>query len=155
MKSLLARAGPVRLVLLIALLALSASGPPASAAAQPAPDPAARVRVDSVEVNLTQTPRFTFAVQIPTLLRFEALEYNGQRLLHVWAYSRVDSLDARIRKATNYLTARPGIFTPLFETPGGTPIMGYVDRAQFSEQLQRALRDHTPESRLSYHRRLS
>jgi hypothetical protein len=130
----------------------------AFAPAQPLPDPApaARVHVDSIEVNITMHPAFQFVVAIPAVLRFEAGDAAGVRYLHIWAYSRVDSLDARIRKASNYLSARPGIFTPLIEPPNrGAPSLAYVDRLEFERAVQRALRDMNPERRLSYHRRLT
>jgi hypothetical protein len=133
-------------ILVIAAASLAAVPPPA--APQPAPDPAARIHVESVEVNLSVHPAFQFVVGIPTVLRFETFEANGQRLLHIWAYSRVDSLNARITRVTEYLDAKPGIFTPLFNPPNRQPIMGYVDRAAFGEALQRALRDLRPERRL-------
>lgn len=149
-------AGPVRLALLIAAIAVASPPPSANAAAQTvAPDPAAKIHVESVEVNLSQHPAFQFVVQIPTMLRFEAGDANGQRYLHIWAYSRVDSLETRIRKASLYLAAKPGIFTPLFETQYGTPIMGYVDRLQFGEAYRRALRDFNTGRTLSYNRRLT
>lgn len=135
-------AGPVRLGLLIAALALAV---PRVASPQPDPAPAvAKVRVDSTEINLSVHPSFTFAIGVPTVLHFEALAYNGQQLLHVWAISRVDSLQARITRATSYESERPGIFT-----------IGYVDRVEFEQAVQRALRDMNPERRLSYHRRLT
>jgi hypothetical protein len=102
-------------------------------AAQPQPDPAAKIRVESVEVNLTQHPAFQFVVAIPTVLRFEAGDAAGVRYLHIWAYSRVDSLDVRIRKATNYLDSHAGIFSPLTAPPNrmrladaGSPLRGYL-----------------------------
>jgi hypothetical protein len=80
----------------------------------------------------------------------------GQQLLHVWAISRVDSLQARITRATSYEAERPGIFTPLIEPPNhGAPIIGYVDRLEFERAVEQALRDFNPERRLSYHRRLT
>jgi hypothetical protein len=140
-------------VALIGAICMGAAVPRDAAVAQP--DPAANIHVESVEVNLTQHPAFQFIVAIPTALRFEAGEANGQRYLHIWAYSRVDSLDARIRRASQYLSARPGILTPLFETPRGTPIMGYVDRSEFEKAVKAALRPASSERRLSYNRRLT
>jgi hypothetical protein len=52
--------------------------------AQPQPDPAAKIRVESVEVNLTQHPAFQFVVAIPAVLRFEAGDAAGVRYLHIW-----------------------------------------------------------------------
>lgn len=150
----------LRSTLVVALIgAISmAAAAPRDALPQPLPDsaPAARVRVDSTEINLTVHPSFTFAIGIPTVLHFESFAYNGQQLLHVWAISRADSLQARITRATSYERERPGIFTPLIEPPNpGAPIIGYVDRIEFERAVQRALRDLNPERRLSYHRRLT
>jgi hypothetical protein len=139
-------AGPVRLVMLLAALA---AAPVGQAAAQP--DPAPRVHAESVEVNLTQHPTFQFVVQIPTALRFESLSSNGQLYLHIWAYSLVDSLQARITKAASYQAARPGIFTPLIDPPNRNSNLASLYRLRFEQ----ALRDLKPERRLSYHRRLS
>jgi hypothetical protein len=130
--------GPVRLLLLVA--ALSAL-PLARAAAQPDPTPAAKVHVESTAVNLTATPRFSFAVSIPTMLAFQTFDSVGHRFLEIYAISRVDSLDARIKRAASYLGSHQGIFTPLIEPPNrGMPIIGYVDRAEFERALRAALR---------------
>jgi hypothetical protein len=143
-------------VFLLAFLVVPLLTAFATAQPQPDPAPAANVHVDSIEINLTMHPAFQFVVAIPTVLRFEAGDAAGQRYLHIWAYSRVDSLNARIRKASNYLTSHAGIFTPLIESPNhGAPIIGYVDRLEFERAVQRALRDMNPERRLSYHRRLT
>src|SRR3954469_10227250 len=132
-------AGPVRLALLIAALAFASPAPHAAAAAQPTPDTAVRVRVDSADVNLTTTPSFTFAITIPTVMHFQTFDNSGQRYLRIFAIS-VDSLERRIHRAASYQESRPGIFTPLFETPRGTPLLGYVDRIEFERAVQRALR---------------
>jgi hypothetical protein len=92
--------GPVRLALLIAAVAIAAAAPPATAAQQPdsaAVAPAA-VHVDSVEINLAAQPRFTFAVNVPVVLRFEAVIFNGQPLLHIWAYTRTGQTPASIKR---------------------------------------------------------
>lgn len=148
MQRLTARAGPVRLAFLVAALAIAALPAP-TAVAQP--DPAAKLHVESTTVNLSEAPSFNFLVAIPTLLQFTAQERGGQRFLRILAISRIDSLDARITKASSYLSEHPGIFTPLFDPPSRLPSLGYVDRAQF----ERALRGFRPERRLSYHRRLT
>lgn len=144
------RTGGVAAIALILAALGAAAIPRAEAIAQP--DPAAKIHVESTQVNLTANPSFTFAIAIPSVLKFVAFEQGGQRYLHVWAYSTVDSLDVRIRRASQYLATKPGIFTPLFESPNrGDPILGYVDRLQF----ERALRDLLPARRLSYNRRLT
>lgn len=146
----------LRSTLVVALIGAISMAAAVPRDASPQPDPAAKIHVESVEVNLTQHPAFQFVVAIPTVLRFEAGDAAGVRLLHIWAYSRVDSLDVRIRKATSYLDDRAGIFTPLIEPPNlGAPIIGYVDRIEFERAVQRALRDLNPEHKLSYHRRLT
>jgi hypothetical protein len=97
--------GPVRLALLIAAVAIAAAVPQPAAPQQP-PDSAvaqtAAVHVDSVEINLAAQPRFTFAVNAPVVLRFEAVSFNGQQLLHIWAYTRTGQTPASIRRAAHY-----------------------------------------------------
>lgn len=124
------------LTLLLIGAICTAATVPRSVSPQPLPDPAARVQVESVEVNLTLHPAFQFVVNAPTSLRFEAGQVKGTRYLHIWAYSLVDSLDARIRKAARYQAMRPGIFSPLIEPPNRLA----------SDQ---SLRDRRPERRLN------
>lgn len=131
----------LRSTLVVALIGAICMAAAVPREASPQPDPAAKIHVESLEVNLTQHPAFQFVVAIPTALRFEAGEVNGQRYLHIWAYSKVDSLDARIRREALYLDNKPGILTPLFDPPNRTPIVGYVDRIEFEKAVQRALRE--------------
>lgn len=144
MTSIAARAGPVRLLFLVACLAI------ASPIAKAQPDSAptvAPLHVDSAEFNLSVAPRFQFAIVTPTLLRFSAFQVGGQVYLHVWAISRVDSLDARIRRAARYQALRPGIFTPLIEPPNR--------ELSITARFDQSLRNFKPERTLSYNRRLT
>lgn len=126
-----------RTLLSIAVLAaaFTAAVPRADAVAQPT----AVAHVETTYVNLTTTPAFTVAIEIPVLLRIRAVDRNGQPHLELLTMSTVDSLDARIRRADKYLSQAGGILTPLIEPPNrGTPIMGYVDRLHFERALRAA-----------------
>lgn len=138
--------GVFRLLLMFMVLFLFV--PLLSAFSQPDPAPAlGTLHIDSTEVNLSVQPRFQFAVVTPTLLRFSAFQVGDQVYLHVWAISRVDSLDARIRRAARYQALRPGIFTPLIEPPNR--------ELSSLTRFDQSLRNFRPERTLSYNRRLT
>jgi hypothetical protein len=126
----------------IALIAVAFTAtvvPRADATAQPEAAPTQVVHVESTYVNMSVSPSFTFAISLPTLLHFRAVDTNGQRLLEILAISRVDSLQARIRRAASYEAESPGIFTPLIQPPNrGDPILAYVGRADFERALRAA-----------------
>jgi hypothetical protein len=124
-------AGPVRLALLIAAIAVAIP----AAAQQPDPAPTAAVHVDSVEINLAAQPRFTFAVNAGVVLRFEAVSFNGQQLLHIWAYARTEQASSKI--------TRTSLNSAL------------IDEAEFQRAVTRALTSQHTERRLSYNRRLT
>lgn len=134
-------AGPVKLALLIAAIAVATPAPHASAAAQqPDPAPAADIQVDSVQVNLTEHPNFSFTVSGPAVLRFEAGTVQGIQYIHIWRYTRASSNLTRISRTAAYMSA---------------PTPGHIEALEFQRAIQRALRESKPERTLSYHRRLS
>jgi hypothetical protein len=144
----------LRSTLVVALIGAICMAAAVPREASPQPDPAAKVSVDSADVNLTATPSFTFAVTIPTVMHFETFDAGGARYMRIFAIS-VDSLAPRIHRAANYLDSKPGIFTPLFDPPNRTPIVGYVDRIEFEKAVKASLRPTSSERRLSYNRRLT
>lgn len=138
MRSLIA--GPVKLALLIAAIAAATPAPHASAAAQQ-PDPApAGIQVDSVQVNLTEHPNFSFTVSGPAVLRFEAGTVQGIQYIHIWRYTRASAIATRISRTAAYMSA---------------PAIGHIEALEFQRAVQRALRASNPERTLSYHRRLT
>jgi hypothetical protein len=70
----------LRSTLVVALIGAICMAAAVPREASPQPDPAAKVHVESLEVNLTLHPAFQFVVAIPTAMRFEAFEDNGRPL---------------------------------------------------------------------------